>query len=136
MLEKDLIAHLTTHAKEFSLTILALPRAQNQKGGTCGYYAMSIVSDYWHKKDKTYPFWLARKSDQNSDDPPSKSLRELGKPITQTLGAIFDVYLFKTILNQVGYQSAVYELIICLIFQSLKSLERGVFLLCALRPRS
>lgn len=90
-----------------------LPKPQKQIGGTCGYYAMSITTNYWYFKcgSKRY---AARKVD---DEPfrPYTSLRTIGKSVIPgreidktvipDIGAIFDVKYFCEIFNKIDYKT-------------------------------
>lgn len=63
-----------------------IPSAQTQEGPTCGFYALSIVMDYWKAKGRTKMSAPARQRDidlQNRDpaEKDNPSLRNLGKQV-------------------------------------------------------
>ncbi|CAD6562178.1 hypothetical protein LMG27952_07703 [Paraburkholderia hiiakae] len=63
-----------------------IPIAQTQEGPTCGFYALSIVMDYWKAKGRTQTSVPARKRDvdvQDRDEAEKQqpSLRNLGKAV-------------------------------------------------------
>jgi hypothetical protein len=61
-----------------------VPRAQTQEGPTCGFYALSIVMDYWKAAGRTNASAPARARDvelQNRDKTEGPSLRNLGKAV-------------------------------------------------------
>jgi hypothetical protein len=69
-----------------------IPVAQTQEGPTCGFYALSIVMDYWKAKGRTSTSAPARKRDivaQGRDPVENEqpSLRKLGKSVG-ALGAL------------------------------------------------
>jgi hypothetical protein len=55
-----------------------MPEPQSQSGPNCGFYALSIVLEYWKKKGKIKETLPARKRDIPD---PAISLRQLGKQI-------------------------------------------------------
>lgn len=63
-----------------------IPVEQSQEGPTCGFYALSIVMDYWKAKGSTQMSAPARKRDiatqsRDQSEADSPSLRNLGKQI-------------------------------------------------------
>jgi hypothetical protein len=69
---------------EWGRVLDPIPAAQTQEGPTCGFYALSIVMDYWKAKGRTTLSAPARQRDiyLQQRDPAEKdnpSLRKLGK---------------------------------------------------------
>ncbi|MBI2786477.1 MAG: ankyrin repeat domain-containing protein [Legionella longbeachae] len=116
MNKKELLKSLHYQIKEGAKIVLLnpIPDEQKQIGGTCGYSAMSIISDYWNKKNPNVPFIFSRKklARENSSHKSAHpySFRELGKSIVPTKDAIFNMSLFKDVFEKTeNYTSKLYE---------------------------
>lgn len=135
MNNREIDEYVDSRRRESNAYIIILNHTflrQKQKGGTCGYYAMSIVTAHWHGINKDYPFFYARKSDSllpNAEVVASQvpSLRQIGKSKIPTMDAIFSVYSFSDVLNDIDYKSSVYDFDTLFDFSIIinKSLEGG-----------
>lgn len=77
-------AEETKNETRWGRVLEPIPREQVQEGPTCGFYALSIVMDYWKAKGRTKMSAPARQRDIDTQkrDPAEKdnpSLRNLGK---------------------------------------------------------
>lgn len=120
--------------KTRNIALTPRPKTQTQRDGTCGYYAMSTVTDYWHVKCGAL-FWPARKQDLTPKAP--VSLRQFGKShvfIKQedgteapSIGGIYNIYDFKPIMQKAGYETSIFEFNEYTHFKTIiaKALEHG-----------
>src|SRR5262245_45526513 len=98
-----------------------IPRAQTQEGPNCGFYALSIVLDYWKAKGRTATSYPARKRDvdlqgRDGEEKAHPSLRAIGKQVgaldlgTQpqaSTGGILTAAQLAAVAQAVKFQAAV-----------------------------